>query len=65
VSELLPADIKSGYDISVMDYNDDGDLDIILGGMTGGISLLRNDGGNAGHFINMKLVGLRYRQRKE
>lgn len=59
ISKILPEDIRSGYDISVMDYNDDGDLDIILGGVTGGAFLLRNDGGNAGHFINMKLVGLR------
>jgi len=59
VSDLLPGDIRSGSDISVIDYNEDGDLDIVLGGITGGVSLLRNDGGNAGHFINMKLVGLR------
>ena len=58
-SNLLPADLKSGKQIAVMDYNDDGDLDIIVAGLYGGLSLLRNDGGNAGHFINMKLVGLR------
>ena len=59
VSEVLPVDIKSGRDISVIDYNEDGDLDIVLGAVTGAVSLLRNDGGNASHFINMKLVGLR------
>lgn len=59
VSDRLPGDVKSGHDIAVMDYNDDGDLDIILGGVAGEVYLLRNDGGNTGHFINMKLVGLR------
>jgi len=59
VSNILPADLKSGRQIAIMDYNDDGDLDILLAGTDGTISLLRNDGGNAGHFINMKLVGLR------
>lgn len=59
VSDILPGDIKTGHDISVIDYNEDGDLDIVLGGITGGVFLLRNEGGNAGHFINMKLVGLR------
>jgi tetratricopeptide (TPR) repeat protein len=59
VSNLLPSDIRSGCKISIMDYNDDGDLDIIIAGIDGSVNLLRNDGGNAGHFINMKLVGLR------
>lgn len=58
-SNLLPSNINSGRKISVMDYNDDGDLDIIVAGSGGTVTLLRNDGGNAGHFINMKLVGLR------
>jgi ASPIC and UnbV len=31
----------------------------VVAGLNGGVFLLRNDGGNAGHFINMKLVGLR------
>lgn len=58
-SNLLPPEIKSGRHIAVMDYNDDGDLDIVLASLDGVVYLLRNDGGNAGHFINMKLVGLR------
>jgi len=58
-SDRLPGDMIAGNDISVIDYNEDGDLDIVLGGVSGGVSLLRNDGGNVGHFINMKLVGLR------
>ncbi len=59
VSELLPSEVKSGKQITVFDYNDDGDLDALIAGINGGISLLRNDGGNNNHFITMKLVGLR------
>jgi tetratricopeptide (TPR) repeat protein len=59
MSHLLPEEIKSGRQITIMDYNDDGDLDMVIAGLNGGVFLLRNDGGNAGHFINMKLVGLR------
>lgn len=58
-SKILPPELKSGRQIAVMDYNDDGDLDILMAGTDGSITLIRNDGGNSGHFINMKLVGLR------
>jgi tetratricopeptide (TPR) repeat protein len=59
VSQLLPAELKSGSEVTVFDYNDDGDLDVVFAGLNGGIFLLRNDGGNNNHFISMKLVGLR------
>ena len=59
VSRLLPENIKGARQISVFDYNDDGDLDLLLAGLNGGIFLLRNDGGNINHFVRMKLVGLR------
>jgi hypothetical protein len=59
VSQLLPPELKSGSRIAVFDYNDDGDLDIVITGLNGGVSLLRNDGGNTNHFIKIKLVGLR------
>jgi len=58
-SNILPATILSGREIAVFDYNKDGDLDVVIAGADGGIFLLRNDGGNANHFIRMKLVGLR------
>ena len=58
-SNILPVEPKSGKQIAVFDYNDDGDLDLVIAGLNGGISLLRNDGGNNNHFINMKLVGLK------
>ena len=59
VSQLLPEDLKSGSKIAIFDYNDDGDLDIVIARLNGGISLLRNDGGSINHFIKIKLVGLR------
>ena len=59
VTRLFPAEAKSGKQIAVFDYNDDGDLDAVIAGPRGGLMLLRNDGGNNNHFITMKLVGLR------
>jgi len=59
VSQLLPPELKSGNHIAIFDYNDDGDLDIVISGINGGVFLLRNDGGNTNHFIRIKLVGLR------
>ena len=51
--------MKSGKMIALLDYNDDKDLDAVIAGINGGITLLRNDGGNNNHFITMKLVGLK------
>ena len=59
VSHLLPGEIKSGRQLALFDYNDDGDLDLVVAGLQGGITLLRNDGGNNNHYVIMKLVGLR------
>ena len=59
VSYLLPEKPKSGRQIALFDYNDDGDQDVIVAGTNGGIFLLRNDGGNINHYVDMKLVGLR------
>ncbi len=59
VSHLLPEKVKSIRQITLFDYNKDGDIDIILAGLNGGLFLLRNDGGNNNHFVRMKLVGLR------
>lgn len=59
VSRLLPEDIRSGERISLLDYNDDGDLDIAMSRREGGLTLLRNDGGNNNHFVKVTLMGLR------
>ena len=59
VSRLLPEEPGSGRQIAVFDYNDDGDLDMVIAGLNGGISLLRNDGGNINHYVKMRLIGLR------
>ena len=58
-SYLLPENILNGRQIALADYNQDGDLDIFLVEMDGGIKLLRNDGGNANHHLKIQLVGLR------
>jgi thioredoxin-like negative regulator of GroEL len=59
ISQLLPAELKSGGQIAVFDYNNDGDPDAVITGINGGVILLRNDGGNTNHFIKINLVGLR------
>ena len=59
VSHLLPDTVTGGRQIKLFDYNDDGDLDIMVAGLNGGVFLLRNDGGSLNHYVNLKLVGLR------
>ncbi len=59
VSHLLPEDLEGGRQIHVVDYNEDGDMDIFLAGLHGGVRLLRNDGGNANHHLKMRLKGIR------
>lgn len=59
VSDLLPVEPGSASQVKIFDYNDDGDLDLIIAGLHGGLYLLRNDGGDINHYVNMKLVGLR------
>ncbi|MCH7473602.1 MAG: VCBS repeat-containing protein [Gemmatimonadetes bacterium] len=58
MSALLPADLESVARVAVADYNEDGDPDIFVAGLQGGVRLLRNDGGNANHYLNVQLVGL-------
>jgi tetratricopeptide (TPR) repeat protein len=59
VSDMLPEEPKTANRLKIFDYNDDGDLDVVVAGVHGGLFLLRNDGGNMNHYVNMKLVGLR------
>ncbi|MGQ9620089.1 MAG: CRTAC1 family protein, partial [Bacteroidales bacterium] len=58
-TEILPENIKTGVTFELFDYNDDGDIDILLAETSGNIALLRNDGGNLNHFIKIRLIGLR------
>lgn len=58
-SEILPLNTYEGCELTVPDYDGDGDKDILLALSDGGVRLLRNDGGNMNHYVNMKLVGLR------
>jgi hypothetical protein len=39
------------------DYDNDGDVDVLVLNVNDPPSLLRNDGGNAGHWVLLKLVG--------
>jgi hypothetical protein len=41
------------------DYDRDGDLDVLLSTNNGPAHLLRNDGGNANHYVRLRLVGTR------
>ncbi len=59
VSSLLPSDVISGCNISVADYDEDGDMDIFITGFDGSVRLLRNDGGNVNRYLKVQLVGLR------
>ena len=58
VSSLLPDDLPAGQRVAVADYGEDGDLDIFVAGLDGGIRLLRNDGGDANRYLKVQLVGL-------
>jgi hypothetical protein len=46
---------------AVADYDNDGDLDILVTNIAARPTLLRNDGGNAQHWLMVELVGARHR----
>ncbi len=50
---------RSGRAAAIWDYDNDGDLDIIVShiDLQATPTLLRNDGGNANHWLGLKLVG--------
>ena len=58
-SYLLPATAMQGSRLKVDDFNLDGDEDIVVSSPNG-IQLLRNDGGDVNHFIQVQLTGLSY-----
>ncbi|HEV2354214.1 MAG TPA: hypothetical protein VGR89_08225, partial [Puia sp.] len=59
VSYLLPASVMNGEQAQIDDFNLDGDEDIFVSGPKG-THLLRNDGGNINHCIQVQLTGLSY-----
>jgi hypothetical protein len=52
---------RSGRAAAVWDYDNDGDLDLIVShiDLRGTAALLRNDGGNRNHWLGLTLVGAR------
>ncbi|HKK40759.1 MAG TPA: FG-GAP-like repeat-containing protein, partial [Bacteroidales bacterium] len=54
-NDILPDEPRSGKELNVFDYNEDGDLDVVVEGIDGGTYLLRNDGGNNNHYIRLQL----------
>lgn len=50
---------RSGRTMAIWDYDNDGDLDIIVShvDLQATATLLRNDGGNSNHWLGLKLVG--------
>jgi hypothetical protein len=49
---------RVGRGLASLDYDRDGDLDLAIASRGGAAELLRNDGGNAGGFIGLRLVGV-------
>jgi enediyne biosynthesis protein E4 len=60
VSESLGPDFMRpivGRGLATADYDNDGDIDIVTNNRGDFPSLLRNDGGNANHWLTIQLVG--------
>ena len=60
VSAALGADFQranAGRATAVADYDDDGDLDLLVTTVAAQPRLLRNDGGNTQHYLQILLVG--------
>jgi len=58
-SSLLPPTIQAGASVAAVDVDGDGDQDLFLGDPSGGLRLLRNEGGNASLSVQVQLVALR------
>ncbi|HVY76344.1 MAG TPA: FG-GAP-like repeat-containing protein [Puia sp.] len=63
VSNLLPPTLTQGHHVDIADFNLDGDDDIFISGPTG-VYLIRNDGGNLNHYMQVQLTGLSYANSK-
>jgi enediyne biosynthesis protein E4 len=62
VSDRLGADFQRprvSRGAAIGDFDNDGDLDVLLNNNGGPAQLLRNDGGNANHWLEIFLIGTR------
>ena len=62
VSDRLGADFqlpRASRGVAVGDFDNDGDLDILVNNNGEAPQLLRNDGGNANHWLSILLIGTR------
>ena len=62
VSDRLGADFqlpRASRGVAVGDFDNDGDLDILINNNGEAPQLLRNDGGNANHWLSILLIGTR------
>jgi len=57
-SDKLPSGARRLAAAQALDYNEDGDVDLVVARQAGGFTLLRNDGGNANHYLRIELEGL-------
>lgn len=62
-SGLLPGSLMAGNKIEIADFNIDGDDDLFVV-TPSGASLIRNDGGNLNHYMQLQLTGLSYGSNK-
>jgi len=58
-SAILPPSAKVSRGTAFADYDNDGDLDLLVTNLNTPCDLLRNDGGNQGAWLILKLVGTR------